>query len=127
MALVSFDEDAFVRESREDGATDDDEPWEDLGMDLDAEVIDADGSVIFFLAGSEDMIEEVASFEEAMGRILVMSSSGVMVESLRLPADTEVNVEVSPTSSMSIGLVMVSTPLAVSSVPSSRMESRSSV
>jgi hypothetical protein len=58
LALVSFDEDAFVRESREDGATDD-EPWEDLGMDLDAEVIDADGSVIFFLAGSEDMIEEV--------------------------------------------------------------------
>jgi len=121
--LVTFDEDAFVRESREDGATDD-EPWEDLGMDLDAEVIDADGSVIFFLAGSEDMIEEDASFEEAMGWILVMSSSG---ESLRLPADTEVNVEVSPTSSMSIGLVMVSTPLAVSSAPSSRMESRSSV
>jgi hypothetical protein len=100
----------------------DDELWEVLGMDLDAEVIDADGLVIFFLAGSE----EVVSFTEAMGWILATSSSGAMIESLRLPADTEGIAVVSPTSSTSIVLAAGSTSLAVSLVASSRT-SRSSV
>lgn len=96
-----------------DGAGD--ESLSDLGMDLDDEVIDADGFVIFFFAGSKDIVKEVESFEEVVAGTSDISSSSARTDILRLPADTEVNVEVLPSSLMFVVLVVVSTPPILSS------------
>lgn len=60
-----------------------------LGIDLLAEgvPINTDGLVIFLAAGPGSKLVEVDGSEEVMSATI--SSSGVMAESLRLPADTD--------------------------------------
>jgi hypothetical protein len=69
----------------------------DLLVEPEEAPANADGLVIFLVAGpGSKLVEEVSSEEAIEGISAAISSSGVMAESLRFPADVvEVNVQLS--------------------------------